>query len=52
MINLHESIGPGLIERATLDLQSDSYLQPDTLLTALRGLVNMNSGFEDVIKSK
>ena len=32
MINLHESMGPDR-DRCTLDLQSDSYLLPDTLPT-------------------
>ena len=38
MINLHESMGPGSNSRP-LDLQSDSHLLSDTLLTVLRGTV-------------
>ena len=41
MINLHESMGlvggGGGSNSRPLDLQSDTYLQPDTLPTALRG---------------
>ena len=36
MVNLHESMGPGPDHSQPLDLQSDSHLLPDTLLTTLR----------------
>ena len=45
MTNLHESTGQGLgLNLRPMDLQSDMYLQPNMLPTALRGLVILYSG--------
>ena len=41
MTNLRESMGPGWDRTHPLDLQSDMYLQSDTLPTALPGPVIM-----------
>ena len=42
MINLHETMGTGLGSNfLPLDLQSDTFLQSDTLLTVLCGPVNI-----------